>query len=194
MLKRALGLGLLAAALAPASASAVVLVSAPPRVINCGNDIEMGVWYQAHSGGTRRIRLTVKSASGATLASRVVRATDEWESYWYSPRCGRRYRAVFTYRGDSVSSVVRVRRAPGSSSRINECGDLPSDVAYNLTTRRVACAEARRVVRRWNATNEGDGTTYVRGLSCTFRSLGHEAGDIRCTGSGGRVVRWQTGV
>ncbi len=197
MLKRALGLGLLAAALAPASASAVVLVSAPPRVINCGNDIEMGVWYQAHSGGTRRIRLTVKSASGATLATRVVRATDEWESYWYSPRCGRRYRVVYTYRGDAVSHPVRVRSASRNGSRgsggIVECGDLPSVAVWNLTTRRVSCSEARRVARRWVATWQEDGSTPVRGFNCRHRLIGYENTDVRCTRRGGRVVRFQGG-
>jgi hypothetical protein len=65
--------------------------------------------------------------------------------------------------------------------------------ASNITTRKVSCVEARRVVRRWNNTaaqRGGDGR--VRGLYCDFRELGYEVGDIRCTGSRGRVVRWQT--
>ncbi len=65
--------------------------------------------------------------------------------------------------------------------------------AFNITTREVACTEARKVVRRWNnvlAQSGGDGR--ARGLYCNYRSTGYEAGDIRCTGSRGRVVRWQT--
>jgi hypothetical protein len=70
---------------------------------------------------------------------------------------------------------------------------LPHRYASNITTRKVSCPEARRVVRRWNNTvaqQGGDGR--VRGLNCDFRELGYEVGDIRCTGSRGRVVRWQT--
>jgi hypothetical protein len=85
--------------------------------------------------------------------------------------------------------------APGYGAPIRECGDLPHRHAFNITTRVVRCLEARRVVRRWNntvaQTRGGDG--YVRGLYCNYRSVGYEQGDIRCTGSRGRVVRWQTG-
>ena len=65
--------------------------------------------------------------------------------------------------------------------------------AYNLTSRVVRCGKARRVVRRWNnvvARHGGDGRAL--GLYCNYRTLGYEAGDIRCTGSRGRVVHWQT--
>jgi len=36
------------------------------------------------------------------------------------------------------------------------------------------------------------GNGRARGLYCRFRDTGGESGDIRCTGSRGRVVRWQT--
>lgn len=98
--------------------------------------------------------------------------------------------------------VVRIRKAkqtrrasPGvaTAAPIRECGDLPHRFAFNITTRKVRCKEARRVVRRWNNTvAKRGGTGRVRGLFCRYRDTGHEAGDIRCTGSRGRVVRWQT--
>jgi hypothetical protein len=86
-----------------------------------------------------------------------------------------------------------LRRISQSAARIRECGQLAHRHAYNITTRKVRCVEARRVVRRWNNTTAqegGDGR--VRGLYCIYSNIGYEAGDIRCTGSGGRVVRWQT--
>jgi hypothetical protein len=86
-----------------------------------------------------------------------------------------------------------VAPASAPAAPIRECGDLAHRYAFNITTRKVSCVEARRVVRRWNNTvaqQGGDGR--VRGLYCDFRELGYEVGDIRCTGSRGRVVRWQT--
>jgi hypothetical protein len=83
--------------------------------------------------------------------------------------------------------------ATAPAAPIRECGDLPHRYASNITTRKVSCLEARRVVRRWNNTvaqQGGDGR--VRGLYCDFRELSYEVGGIRCTGSLGRVVRWQT--
>jgi hypothetical protein len=83
--------------------------------------------------------------------------------------------------------------AGASAAPVRECGDLAHRHAFDITTRKVSCVEARRVVRRWNNTvaqRGGDG--HVRGLYCDFRELGYEVGDIRCTGSRGRVVRWQT--
>jgi hypothetical protein len=76
---------------------------------------------------------------------------------------------------------------------IQECGDLRHRLAYNITTRNVSCRSARRTVRRWNNTVAGKGGDgRVLGLYCDYRDIGYEAGDIRCTGSRGRVVRWQT--
>ena len=82
--------------------------------------------------------------------------------------------------------------ASAAAAPVRHCGDLAHRYAVNIKTRKVSCVEARRVVRRWNNTvaqRGGDGR--VRGLYCDFRELGYEVGDIRCTGSRGRVVRWQ---
>ena len=90
-----------------------------------------------------------------------------------------------------------IRRAPirVTASQINECGDLPSRFAYNITTRKAACWKAREVIRRWGKTvaqEGGDGS--VGSYYCRYQNIGYEAGDIRCTASRGRVVHWQTGV
>lgn len=76
---------------------------------------------------------------------------------------------------------------------IRECGDLSSRLAFNITTRKAACWKAREVIRRWDtaATEGGDG--QVGAYYCRYKDTGYESGDIRCTASGGRVVRWQTG-
>lgn len=119
---------------------------------------------------------------------------------WYCYRLGGVVRAC-SYpgkRGADQAFTFWLRRASRvqAAAPIRECGDLPHRYAYNITTRVVRCREARGVVRGWNNTaarrRSGDG--YVRGLYCNYRSTGYEQGDIRCTGSRGRVVHWQTGV
>jgi hypothetical protein len=84
-------------------------VSAPTPVIECGDDIEVGVWFQSYSGGPREARIAIKSIRGMTLARKRVRATTTWRYWTYSPRCGRRYRVVYTTPGGTVSYTVRVR-------------------------------------------------------------------------------------
>jgi hypothetical protein len=94
----------------------------------------------------------------------------------------------------ALASVPEID-APIASAQapIQECGDMPHRLAYNITTRNVPCRKARRTVRRWNRTIAGEGGDgRVLGLYCDYRDTGYEAGDIRCTGSRGRVVRWQT--
>lgn len=75
-----------------------------------------------------------------------------------------------------------------SAASIRECGEYHSQHATNVTTRKVSCKTARRVIRTWNRTQR----SRVRGFRCRYRDLAHELGDIRCTASRGRVVRWQT--
>lgn len=84
--------------------------------------------------------------------------------------------------------------APAASATpIRECGNAVNQLAYNITTRVVGCGEARRVVKAWNSTvAQQGGSGQVRGLTCRYRDIAYEAGDIRCTGSRGRVVHWQT--
>jgi hypothetical protein len=104
---------------------------------------------------------------------------------------GRRTCAVG--QGDAPRFTFRLHRGATAAAPIRECGDMRHRLAFNITSRVVPCREARRVVRSWNnsvAQRGGDGR--VRGLHCNYRDIGYEAGDIRCTGSRGRVVRWQT--
>lgn len=90
-------------------ASAAVLVDQGSSSIACGADIEMAVWYQEYSGGPRWAKLTIKSINGSTLMSKRVTATTMWRSYSYTPRCGRRYRVIYTVPGGRSSYTVRVR-------------------------------------------------------------------------------------
>ena len=87
----------------------------------------------------------------------------------------------------TVASGPRVEAA--EQAPIRECGDVSSRLAYNVTSRVTSCGEARRVARAWRGTST---VSRVRGFTCRYRDIGYEAGDIRCTRSGGRVVRWQT--
>lgn len=92
-----------------------------------------------------------------------------------------------------VSLIAPLSSTAAYTAPIRECGDLAHRYAFNITTRQASCREGRRVVRRWNRTAaQQGGSGRVRGLYCRYRDIGYEAGDIRCTGSGGRVVRWQT--
>jgi len=93
----------------------------------------------------------------------------------------------------TIGLILLLHGGTASAAPIRECGDLVNRFAFNITTRKVSCHKARRVVRRWGDTaaqQGGDGT--VLGLYCNYRNTGYESGDIRCTGSRGRVVRWQT--
>lgn len=90
------------------SADAHVLVEQGPRAISCGKAIKMAVWYQTYSGGPRWAVLRVKSMRGFTVASRRVVATTSWRNYSFTPRCGRRYRVVYSLPSGSLSYVVRV--------------------------------------------------------------------------------------
>lgn len=81
---------------------------------------------------------------------------------------------------------------------IRECGDLEHRRIYNITTREVRCRVARSFARRifTNPACAEDRFCRFRGFRCTHRNYpipgGHE-GDVRCTRSGGRVVRFQYG-
>ena len=89
-----------------------------------------------------------------------------------------------------LAAGVPVIQPAGAAAPIKKCGNLPSQAAYDITSKSITCKEAKRVVRGWN----GRGNVTVRGLACRYRDTGYESGDIRCAGSRGRVVHWQTGV
>jgi hypothetical protein len=101
--------------------------------------------------------------------------------------------------------------ASGAFAAIRECGafngvrfvpddDMKGAGVYNITTRVATCRRARKIVRRyWN-----DYSSWCHrsssvceigwGFTCRRTPLGEEYSDARCTGSRGRVVRFQYGA
>src|SRR4051812_39317759 len=67
-------------------ARADVLVHSPDSPIACGEDITVGVWYQAFSGGPRWARIYIESARKYVLAQKRVHATTRWRYWHYTPR------------------------------------------------------------------------------------------------------------
>lgn len=98
-----------AAALLPAVARADVLVSYPKARISCGEDITVGVWYQAYSGGPRWARIYIESAHKYVLAHKTVHATTSWRYWQYTPRCGRTYYVRYVVPSGTITAKVRVR-------------------------------------------------------------------------------------
>jgi hypothetical protein len=99
-----------------------------------------------------------------------------------------------------VAAVVLLPvSAEGEAAPIRECGNAGSlhdgqVHVYNVTSRVVSCSFARRFARRQMlyggpACREDRWCTYRR-WRCRHVAYRVE-GDIRCTNSGGRVVRWQ---
>jgi hypothetical protein len=96
----------------PAGASASILIAALPQAIPCGAPLAPGVWNRPDGEtGSSRVKIQVRSARGAVLWSRTVRARGSWRYVRYTPRCGRTYRV--TYRNPQFGTEtyrVRVRR------------------------------------------------------------------------------------
>ncbi len=74
----ALGTGM---ALAPA-ASADVLVNYDGGTIHLGQDMKVGVWYQAYSGGSRYYWLGVYNAKGMRVFERSGHASPTAWKFW----------------------------------------------------------------------------------------------------------------
>lgn len=104
----------------------------------------------------------------------------------------------------AFAAVALVNVDAASAAPIRECGNYGytedgrgplwtyEDVsgaspAYNLTTRRVACRTARRFALRYRGTD-----SYYPRWKCREVNR-YEWSDVRCTASGGRVIRWQAG-
>jgi hypothetical protein len=78
----------------------------------------------------------------------------------------------------------------------SRCGDLPDSLIYNIRTNRVGCHTGRRVASQWGpqcAQRPGGSCRVTAGFYCSYRNTDYEAGAIRCTRNGGRVVRFVTG-
>ncbi len=89
--------------------------------------------------------------------------------------------------------------SPAVGAPIRECGRVGGSgySVFNITSRVTSCATARRVARKYPPRRLEEraaslGPTIRRGsYSCRWQSWGVEGVDMRCTASGGRVVRWQ---
>jgi hypothetical protein len=81
----------------------------------------------------------------------------------------------------------------GASGPVFTLGEISGAGIYNITTRVASCREARRVIRRWSSL-DGGMPARIRGLDCRNLREAYEYVDVRCTGSRGRVVRWQSGA
>lgn len=91
---------------------------------------------------------------------------------------------------------------PASASAapvVRECGDYNMDTrrltfgavpvgAYlvNVTTRVASCRTALRLIRSRSG--------RLPGYRCVYRQTAIEETDVRCSASGGRVIRYQTGA
>lgn len=89
-----------------------------------------------------------------------------------------------------MAGAVIVPVSPVSAAPIRECGDLFSYNSGNITAKVVTCTQARRLVKRVMQST----ARHFGGMTCRRKVTGYEGSDIRCTGSGGRVVRWQAGA
>jgi hypothetical protein len=59
----------------------------------------------------------------------------------------------------------------------------------------VSCRFARRFAWNANVPVDEEGTTWrERGFRCRLLDADLEYGDVRCTASRGRVIRWQYGA
>jgi hypothetical protein len=98
------------ALIAPASASADVLVERHSNII-VGSCVSISYWYQAYSGGSRYISAAVYKNGHRITGWRTVRATGRWG--WRALYCpempGGRYRVKYRYEGHtSWSLTIRV--------------------------------------------------------------------------------------
>lgn len=128
---------------------------------------------------------------------------------WYCYRLGEGIVRACSYPGrtgaDQSFTFWLGRTSPArAAAPIKECGDYPGGIGagvYNITTRVTRCSVARRMARRfwhghWKNVPRtdlpGSARPFRRGsYTCRNRHIGSELNDMRCTASGGRVVRWQ---
>ena len=93
---------------------------------------------------------------------------------------------------------------PAAAAPIRECGnfdglrwtyrEIQGAGIWNVTSRVVGCRTARRMTSRAYRTYRGGRAWRYRAWTCRILVQKHEYSDTRCTASGGRVVRWQSGV
>jgi hypothetical protein len=113
-----------------------------------------------------------------------------------------------------VAVTLAAASVPASAAPIRNCGnygipegssgtkpvftheDIVGAGVYNIRTRVTRCRTARRMVRRfWNGDWGPCDPTCRRGrFRCVNRQTGDEVYVMRCTASGGRVVRFVYGA
>ena len=100
--------------------------------------------------------------------------------------------------------ILAVSGAARAAAPIHECGNwgwtadgdgpkwtyrpIQGAGTWNVTSRVVGCRTARRVALHAYPHHR------YRGWHCRYVSRGEEFADVRCTKSGGRVVRYQAGA
>lgn len=102
----------------------------------------------------------------------------------------------------SLVALLAITATPASAGAVRECGSwgdhgdsqlrwgmspVRGFGIYNVTTRNVGCSTARRFARRYKGTD-----SYYPTWKCRETNE-YESSEVRCTRSGGRVIRWQTG-
>lgn len=103
---------------APAAASADVLVQAVPRVLTCGNAIQVGIWAQSRTTARRRVRIrAIDRRSGRVWWRRTARAPKSHWRFWYLPSGlgGQCRPTTIVYRGAGWRLRFRVRFRRGGA-------------------------------------------------------------------------------
>jgi hypothetical protein len=114
-------------------------------------------------------------------------------------------------RGLAAAALIAAHIAAGSATNpasaaapLRECGNygyiestgtvgwtsrpISGAGTFNVTTRNVTCATARRFVLRYRGTD-----SYFPTWRCR-ETNDYEFSDVRCTSSRGRVIHWQAGA
>ena len=105
---------------------------------------------------------------------------------------------LLTVVGATLSALAGTASEAQAAS-IKECGRVggPGYAVFNITTRVTSCRTARGMAKsyyrgRWTNVPRNPGRKFRRGAyTCSWQRWGPEGSDMRCTASGGRVVRWQ---
>jgi hypothetical protein len=99
--------------------------------------------------------------------------------------CARRAASVLV-----IALVMASGSVPASAAPLRRCGDAPANYprsgVYNVTARVTRCYVARGIAVRWYFRNEHSPVGYRCRVQ---RAPG--LGVVRCTHSGGRVVRFE---
>jgi hypothetical protein len=77
-------------------ASADVLVSYPGKYVTCGDQIEVGVWYQAYSGGPQWARITISNMRGRVVRRiNTTAVASHWRYWTFYGACGHQYKVKY---------------------------------------------------------------------------------------------------